>query len=112
MKNEMPQAAIILVDREGKKFEEGMSNPIIHSLHMNLTLSEEQVYIEMHATAHAMGNGSAGCKVVDLQTGEVVYEGGGTYFSLGEGSTPEVYVPGPWEEAILKRSKKYVEKIR
>jgi hypothetical protein len=112
MKNEMPQAAIVLVDREGRKTAPNISNPVHSTLDMELVLKEEMIHIKMWAMAAAQGNGSAGCEVTDLRTGEVVYAGGGSYFSLGAGSTPRIYVPGPWEKVILDRAKQYTERLR
>jgi hypothetical protein len=112
MKNEMPQAAIVLTDREGRKTTPSISNPVHSTLDMELVLKEDGILIHMWAMSAAQGNGSAGCEVTDLNTGEVVYQGGGSYFSLGAGCKPRIYVPGPWEKKILARSEKYVTAIR
>lgn len=111
MKNELPQAAIVLADREGTVLHKS-GNPVHSVLEMELTLPEEGLYVKMHAMAAAQGNGSAGCEVIDLSSGEVLYEGGGSYFGLGEGCKPSIYVPGPWEQKLLARSEKYVRGIR
>lgn len=110
MKNELPQAGIILVDREGHKTEKGRNDPFAASLAMKL--ETDGMLLEMRAFSSPYSNGSSWLKVTDQKTKEVVYEGGGDYFSLGAGSTPKVYKPGAWEKKILARSKQYVERIR
>jgi hypothetical protein len=107
--NELPQAAIILTDREGHKTEVGRNDPFAASLSMALDLDDD-VKIKMGAFSSPYGNGNAWCEI--KYNDELVYKGGGSYFSLGAGCTPEVYKPGPWEEKILSRSKRYIDSMR
>lgn len=109
MKNELPQAAIILADRCGKKIDKGRSDPFASSLHMTYQL-DKSIHIEMGAFCSPYSNGNAWCKItVD---DKLVYEGGGNYFSLGAGCKPKVYKPGSWEDKILNASREYVAKVR
>lgn len=108
MKNELPQAAIILVDREGKKTEQGRSDPFAASLAMKLEV--DGLVIEMRAFSSPYSNGSSWVKIREGR--KVLYEGGGDYFSLGAGTKPKIYKPGPWEKKLLARSKPYVASIK
>lgn len=109
MKNELPQAGIVLVDREGRKTNKSRSDPFASNLAMELKV--EGLLLEMKIFSSPYSNGSSWLKVTDEKTQKVVYEGGGDYFGLGAGCTPNVYKPGPWEEKILARSRRYVERI-
>lgn len=110
MENKLPQAGIVLVDREGQKKYAGRNDPFGASLHMFLELDELLLEIDVFSSPYS--NGSSRLQVTDRTTGEVLYDGGGDYFSLGAGSKPTVYRKGPWEAKVLGRSKPYVARIR
>lgn len=95
--DEFLRKVLKFVDRNGS-VKSKSSTPMSCSLEMTYEDRKSDIRIDMHASAHGMGNGSCGAKV--YHKGDVVYDAGASYTSGPFGTKVKVYEPGRWEELI------------
>lgn len=89
------EKVLVFVDRNGIVLSKS-SNPM--SANLKMEYKKDELYIEMKAYAHCMGNGS--CSATIKYKNKVVYNAGGSFTSSPFNTKVEVYKPGKWEKLI------------